>query len=496
MTHKRKRGNGEGTVFNRADDGPYYISWYDTAGTRKTVNTKTTDKQAAQRVLAKKLADVALRRNGIIDERVESLSIQSQRPVEEHLANFEAMLVARQRSADHIKRTVGFVREICAAAGFEKASDISADGVNMFVADMWADDPAARTVQARVVAIKAFSRWLADHGKLFHDPLRSVKRTSVKDNRRLRRRMLLPAEWPYLKAATLAGGVHHGMKPSERVALYKTAIQTGLRSDELRSLSKAYLCLAGKTPYVRCLAQRTKNGKEARQYIEADLVAELRALTATKAPAAPVFNLPDEWDMATMLRTDLKAARKQWLDEVKHDPEAFAKRSESDFLADCNHQGEVFDFHALRHTTGAWLALKGIHVSVIKTVMRHSTITLTMDTYGHLLPEQHSDSVGVISEMLAEPLAATGTAGVAVETAVGVRKMDPAGATKCDTVRVEGQNGGNVDARKPLRNAKLCRAMQEGAIGRDGTRTHTPLTEQGILSPQCLPFHHAAVSNS
>ena len=29
--------------------------------------------------------------------------------------------------------------------------------------------------------------------------------------------------------------------------------------------------------------------------------------------------------------------------------------------------------------------------------------------------------------------------------------------------------------------------------GRDRTRTGTPFTEQGILSPQCLPFHHAAV---
>src|ERR1700757_1198222 len=29
-------------------------------------------------------------------------------------------------------------------------------------------------------------------------------------------------------------------------------------------------------------------------------------------------------------------------------------------------------------------------------------------------------------------------------------------------------------------------------IGRGGIRTHTPLSRQGILSPQCLPFHHAA----
>ena len=69
------------------------------------------------------------------------------------------------------------------------------------------------------------------------------------------------------------------------------------------------------------------------------------------------------------------------------------KRAESDFLAVTNDEGEDLDFHALRHTTGAWLALQGVHPNIIKTVLRHSRITLTMDTYGHLLPDQHAEAV-------------------------------------------------------------------------------------------------------
>jgi integrase len=88
-----------------------------------------------------------------------------------------------------------------------------------------------------------------------------------------------------------------------------------------------------------------------------------------------------------MLRGDLAEARKAWLDEVKHDSEARAKREESDFLAVANQQGEVLDFHSLRHTCGSWLALQGVHPSIVKTVMRNCTITLTMDTFGHLLPD-------------------------------------------------------------------------------------------------------------
>jgi hypothetical protein len=80
-----------------------------------------------------------------------------------------------------------------------------------------------------------------------------------------------------------------------------------------------------------------------------------------------------------MLRGDLAEARKQWLDEVKHDPKAHAARPESDFLAVGNHDGEILDFHALRHTTGSWLALQGVHPNVID----HAAFDAYVDD-GHL----------------------------------------------------------------------------------------------------------------
>ena len=69
------------------------------------------------------------------------------------------------------------------------------------------------------------------------------------------------------------------------------------------------------------------------------------------------------------------------------------------------------DFHALRHTCGAWLAMSGVHPKVVQTVMRHSTITLTMDTYGHLFPGQEAEAISRFSLFMGTrlfPLAATG----------------------------------------------------------------------------------------
>ena len=42
------------------------------------------------------------------------------------------------------------------------------------------------------------------------------------------------------------------------------------------------------------------------------------------------------------------------------------------------------------HSCGAWLASAGAHAKEVQTIMRHLTIKLTMDTYGHMLPGQEA----------------------------------------------------------------------------------------------------------
>ena len=71
------------------------------------------------------------------------------------------------------------------------------------------------------------------------------------------------------------------------------------------------------------------------------------------------------------------------------------------------------DLHSLRHTCGAWLAIKNAHPKTIQAVMRHSSITLTMDRYGHLVPGQEADAIAQLDTLLNAkpiPLSATGTA--------------------------------------------------------------------------------------
>ena len=216
------------------------------------------------------------------------------------------------------------------------------------------------------------------------------------------------------------------------------------------------------------------------------LAAGLQTLVATIASKAPVFNLPHESNLARMLRSDLSAARKAWLAVAKGNPEERSRREQNDFLADKNHEGRTIDFHSLRHTCGAWLAMTGAHPQTVQQVMRHSTITLSMDTYGHLFPGQEADAVSRLGSLLAgtpEVLEATGTddlVAVAKKAAQQlaqqlVRKPVLSDAQQCSGADKE---AGQHRSPKPLQIADLGDGVQKDAtlFASSGGGTRTPDT--------------------
>ena len=69
-----------------------------------------------------------------------------------------------------------------------------------------------------------------------------------KTDRRHERRMLLPEEWQWLQITTEAGPFRYNMTGLERMLVYATAIQTGLRGSELASLTQGRLFLEQNHP--------------------------------------------------------------------------------------------------------------------------------------------------------------------------------------------------------------------------------------------------------
>jgi integrase len=390
------RGRSRRAPLNDAGDriiieSQKWIIVYSTAsGERRTV-TGASDYEVSKRMAVKLESDEVQYRYGARDRRQDRLREAASKPMKQHRDEFEQKMGAEGCSQVHIDGTIGNIQRIAKAQGIERIDQITADRINQFADAMRQAGKAPRTIHSYLTAIKSFTLWLVAEGKLIGDPLAGVKKPSPQ--REQERRMLLPSEFQRLQDAARKHGERYGMTGDERAMLYDFAIQTGLRAGEIRALRCTDLHLDGDAPYVLARPSTTKNRKEAQQYILAGMASQLREHMKVKMPAAPVFKLPSRSNLPVMLRADMAAARAAWLAEAVDEPDEYRRREQSDFLNITNHAGQVLDFHALRHTCGAWAAKAGAHPKEVQTLMRHSSITLTMDTYGHLFPGQAASTV-------------------------------------------------------------------------------------------------------
>jgi len=84
-----------------------------------------------------------------------------------------------------------------------------------------------------------------------------------------------------------------------------------------------------------------------------------------------------------MMRLDIKAARKAWIEETKV-PEERKAREESDFLEYQNDDGLFADFHSNRHLFITSLERAKISPKMAQTLARHSDVRLTLGVYTHV----------------------------------------------------------------------------------------------------------------
>jgi integrase len=57
-------------------------------------------------------------------------------------------------------------------------------------------------------------------------------------------------------------------------------------------------------------------------------------------------------------------------------------------------------FHDLRHSAATILLIHGVHPKVVQELLGHSTISMTLDTYSHLIPSLQAESMQVMNTVL------------------------------------------------------------------------------------------------
>lgn len=59
-------------------------------------------------------------------------------------------------------------------------------------------------------------------------------------------------------------------------------------------------------------------------------------------------------------------------------------------------------FHDLRHSAATLLLRQGIHPKVVSEMLGHSTISMTLDIYSHVLPDMQRDAVDALNKLLGD----------------------------------------------------------------------------------------------
>jgi len=440
---RRRRSNRQGTIFKRTLGGPWVAQWYDHAGKRKFRSTGTTDRAAAERILAKHVADSALRRDGVIDARADRYAEAEQRPIAAHVADWRAHLDAKGVTPKQVAHVTKRVEALLASMRVDRVSGLVASAVQGAIGEIRKDGKSLQTCQHYLRAIKQFSRWLRADGRVREDALAHLAGFNTATDRRYERRALDADELRWLVETTAtAPRWRQSLSGADRAMLYRVAAGTGFRAGELASLTPRNFDLDADTPAIRLEAKSSKRRRADVQPIREDLAATLKLWLADRPATKPVW--PGWWrdQAAEMIRADLRRARGRWIRETR-DRQERRRRRNTEFLAEVDAAGRVADFHALRVSFITLLVTSGVSVKVAQELARHSPPTLTLGVYTKLGVHDLTGALDALPSLAAKPdaqpekiaMRATGTdhasaddAGCPAETADGQTGADEGAA--------------------------------------------------------------------
>ena len=378
----------------RCETGTYLAKYRDGDGIVCEVSTGCRDKQAALAVLNDLLA---------VAERIKSKVMTSAEAkigekhadtlLIKHVEAYEGYLKSRKVDANWIKTTKTYMQSSIDGCDWRYLRDLSADSLSRWLAEQVDNGMSHRVHNVYVQSWVAFGNWCIGkrvsgkstrtngEKRLLNNPFQGVgklnEKADVKRKARsltadeLERLLIAARNRPLDDALTIRKGPSKGEKSAkiddayrarmielgnERALMYKTLILTGLRLSELRTLTVGDLSF-GDVPFLRLQSNNEKNRKGSTLALRSDLAAELKDWIAGKDRASTVFVVPA--GLLRIMDRDLIAAK-------------IPKRDGDD----C-----VVHVHALRHSFGTHLSLAGIAPRTAQTMMRHSRIELTMNTY-------------------------------------------------------------------------------------------------------------------
>jgi integrase len=477
------QGGGDRIVI---ESGRYIAKYRDASGKVREVPTGCRDETAARHVLAELERKAELIRSGVMTASQAAVSTHQASRVEEHFEVFDKHLRAKGVTRIHREDTGRYLRRLAQECPFSTLADLRREPLERWLAARADGGMSARTRNAYRNAIVSFCNWCLVTDRLTANPFDDVPKANEKADPRRQRRAMTEDELarllevahtrPLLDTMTVRKGPRKGQRYAnlrqetrdrlerlgrERALVYKTLVLTGLRKNELASLTVAQLQLDDPAPHAVLDAADEKNREGNRIPLRDDLAADLRAwlaenlaqlqaeagrlgepIPARLPPETLVFVVPAQ--LYRILDRDLKMA-------------GIPKRDE---------RGRTLDVHALRHTFGTLLSKGGVSPRTAQAAMRHQDIKLTMNVY---TDPKLLDVRAALDALPALPLEGAGVsrqgpAGVVGTEEGTARKFAPGFAPTADNlVQTVAPEGKTVDDRaKPDRPEGVAVSSSRG----------------------------------
>ena len=281
----------------------------------------------------------------------------------DHLTCFIDSLKVKRCSERHLSLVESMIKRICEKCKFDCLSDLDA---NRFTAYVNGLSKAVKTKRHYIAVFKQFTKWLQDTGKLPKNNFKLIKTPKALQSDQVHARRALTAdEVARLIEAAKTGKPFRSISGAERALIYRLAVESGLRLNEIKTLKVSDFDFKAGTVEVRDANEKSRRG--AVLLLRQSTADEIKQFLRNKTPQSAAFMLKKGY---LMIKTDLETAGIPY--EV---------------------DGTFADFHSLRHSTASLLIQTGANPKVIQTLMRHTDLNLTMSKYTHLYAGQQRETI-------------------------------------------------------------------------------------------------------
>ena len=319
------------------------------------------DKQSAQAMLTDIIRGIERENAGIID--VTSKHLQGK--IRQQLEGYQAHLESKARSQTHIKETVRLINNLVSECRIQILAELQTadESIEQYLTARRHGGVSYRTVNADLAAIRAFCRWLLQRQRLHRNPTIGLEPLNVAEDRRLERRALTNDEsTKLLQTAEESPRIFRRLSGHDRAMIYLLAQRTGLRRNELCSLTPSSFEFSTSPAVVTVEAASSKHRRKDRLPLTNDVATAFQEYLVEKEPSKQIWQSSWWQKSAEMIRHDLQDAGIPIKDA----------------------QGRVLDFHGLRMTFITGLSRAGVAPAIAQKLARHSDINLTMGVYTEL----------------------------------------------------------------------------------------------------------------